>query len=101
MIFKKEDNTYTETDEEKLEMLSTHLEIVFNSDVNIDWSILSEITQKLVVKIIDTTLQFNEFSFVINKLTLHRAGYKRHFTECHKSSGKENGKFYLRYTQNF
>ena len=82
MIFKKEDNTYTETDEEKLEMLSTHLEIVFNSDVNIDWSILSEITQKLVVKIIDTTLQFNEFSFVINKLTLHRAGYKRHFTEC-------------------
>ena len=28
MRFKKKDNTYTETDEEKLEILSTHFEIV-------------------------------------------------------------------------
>ena len=68
----KEDETYTETDEEKFEMLSTHFEKLFNSDVNIDWSILSEIKQKPVFKIIDTTLQFNEFSCTINKLTLHR-----------------------------
>ena len=32
----KEDETYTETDEEKFEMLSTHFEKLFNSDVNID-----------------------------------------------------------------
>ena len=44
MKFKKEDETYTETDEEKLEMLSTHFEKVFNSEVNIDWSILLEIS---------------------------------------------------------
>ena len=43
IIFKKEDNTYTETDEEKLEVLLTHFENVLNSDVNIDWIILSEI----------------------------------------------------------
>ena len=34
---------------------------------------MSEIKQKPVFKIIDTTLQFNEFSCTINKLTLHRA----------------------------
>ena len=56
IIFKKEDNTYTETDEEKLEVLLTHFENVLNSDVNIDWIILSEIKQKPVFKIIDTTL---------------------------------------------
>ena len=73
MRFKKEDETYTETDEEKLEILSTHFEKVFNSDVNIDWSILLEIKQKPILHFIDTELQFNEFSFAINKLTLHRA----------------------------
>ena len=72
MRFKKEDNTYTETDAEKLEMLSTHFAIVFDNDANIDWCILSEIKQKLGFKIIDTTLQFSEFSFAIKKLTLHR-----------------------------
>ena len=65
MRFKKENNTYTETDEEKLEMLLNHFEIVFNSNINIDWSILSEIKQKPVFKIINTTLQFNEFTFAI------------------------------------
>ena len=73
MRFKKEDETYTETDEEYLEMLSTHFEKVFNSDINIDWSMLSEIKQKPILNFIDTKLQYNEFSFVINKLTLHRA----------------------------
>ena len=33
MRFKKEDNNYTENDEEKLEVLSSHFEIVINSDV--------------------------------------------------------------------
>ena len=72
MRFKKEDNTYTDTDEEKVAMLSTQFENVFNSTVNIDWSILTEIKQKPVFKVIDTILQYNEFSFAINKLTLHR-----------------------------
>ena len=72
MRFKKKDSTYTETDEEKLEILSTHFEKVFNSDVNIHWSILSVIKQKQVFKIIDATLQFNEFSFIFIKSTLHR-----------------------------
>ena len=56
-----------------LKMLSTHFAKLFNSDVNIDGCILSKIKQKVVFKIIDTTLQFNEFSFAINKLTLYRA----------------------------
>ena len=72
MRFKKEDNTYTETDEEKVEILSTHFEKCFKCTVNIDWSILTEIKQKPVFKFIDTILQYNEFSFAINKLTLHR-----------------------------
>ena len=50
-----------------------HTEKLFNSDVNIDGCILSKIKQKPVFKIIDTTLQFNEFSVAINKLTLHRS----------------------------
>ena len=56
MRFKKEDNTYTETDEEKVEILSTHFEFFLNDTVNIEWIILTEIKQKPVFKIIDTIL---------------------------------------------
>ena len=56
MRFKKEDNTYTETDEEKVEILSTHFEFFFNGTVNIEWIILTEIKQKPVFKVIDTIL---------------------------------------------
>ena len=57
MRFKKADDTYTETDEEKLEVLSTHFTKVFNSNVNIDWSILTEIKQKLNYSIMNSVLQ--------------------------------------------
>ena len=57
MRFKKADDTYTETDEKKLEVLSTHFTKVFNSNVNIDWSILTEIKQKLNYSIMNSVLQ--------------------------------------------
>ena len=102
MRFKKEDETYTETDKETLEMLSTHFEKLFNSDVNIDWSILSEIKQKPVFKIIDTTLQFNEFSFAINKLTLYRAADENGISpNAIKSLDKENRIFLFEICSDF
>ena len=100
--FKKDDETYTETDEEKLEILSTHFEKVFNSDVNIDWSILSEINQKPVFKIIDITLQFNKFTFLINKLTLHRAAVKNCISpNAIKALDKENKTFLFEICSDF
>ena len=83
-------------------MLSTHFEKVFNSDVNIDWSILSGIKQKPVFKIIDTTLQFNEFSFAINELTLHRAASENGISpNAIKTLDKENRAFLFEVCSNF
>ena len=82
--------------------MSTHFEQVFNSDVNIDWSILSEIKQKPVFKIIDTTLQFDKFSFAINKLTLLRAaGENSIYPNAIKALDNEIEHFYSKYAQIF
>ena len=82
--------------------MSTHFEKVFNSDVNIDWSILSEIKQKPVFKIIDTTLQFDKFSFTINKLTLLRAaGENSIYPNAIKALDKENRTFLFEICSDF
>ena len=49
--------TYFETDEENLDILSTDFRKVYNSDVNIDWSILSEIKQNQFSRLL--TLRYN------------------------------------------
>ena len=55
--FKKNEYTYFETDEENLDILSTDFRKVYNSDVNIDWIILSEIKQNQFSRLL--TLRYN------------------------------------------
>ena len=79
-------------------VLSTHFTKVFDSNVNIDWIILTEIKQTPVFKNIDTEVQYNEYSFAINKLTLHRAaGYNGISPNVIKALDKENRNLYLKY----
>ena len=55
---------------------------------------MTEIKQKPVFKIIDTELQYNEFSFVINKFSLHRAAGNIGISpNAIKSLDKENRNF--------
>lgn len=44
-----------------------------NSIVKIDWEILSELDQTPTHIEVDTPLDFKEFNYAINKLTLHKA----------------------------
>ena len=73
MRFKKADDTYTETDEENLEVLSTHFTKVFNSNVKIDWSVLDELIKRKTYSSMNLPLSKNEFNKAIIKLILHKA----------------------------
>ena len=64
MRFKKADDTYTKTDEEKLEVLSPHFTKVFNSNVNTDWSNLTEVKQKLNYSIMNSVLQLINWLYI-------------------------------------
>ena len=67
---------------------------MFDSNVNIDWIILTEIKQTPVFKNIDTEVQYNEYSFAINKLTLHIASEDNSISRnAIKALDKENINF--------
>ena len=47
MRFLKKDGTFTETDEEKVEILSEHFQNVYNRKVTIEWAVLQEFKKNL------------------------------------------------------
>ena len=73
MRFKLKNNEITTTDEEKAEILKNHFHDVFNSKIDIDWSIINELLQKEMCQDIGSPLNFQEFNVAIKKLTLHKA----------------------------
>ena len=43
MRFIKEDDNFTGTDEEVVEILATHFHKVYNSNIEIEWSVLDDL----------------------------------------------------------
>ena len=70
---KKEDDSFTETDPEVVELLSKFLHSVYNRKINIDWEILNEIKDKPKSEYLDIPVSFYEFKEAIKKLVLHKA----------------------------
>ena len=73
MRFEKDDGTFTMSDEEIIEILSKHFHKVYNSNVEIDWSILDELIQRKTYSSMNLPLSIIEFNKAILKLILHKA----------------------------
>ena len=73
MRFRKENGEFTKTNKENVAELVKHFLKVFNSKVNIDWTLLDELKQKSIKEELGTPLSLKEFTSAIMKLTLHKS----------------------------
>lgn len=61
MRFVKEDVNFTGTDEEVVEILVKHFHKVYNSNVEIDWSVLDDLKQKPIRSDMNVSLSLHDF----------------------------------------
>ena len=61
MRFVKEDVNFTGTDEEVAEILVKHFNKVYNSNVEIDWSVLDDLKQKPIRSDMNVSLSLHDF----------------------------------------
>ena len=73
MRFIKEDDNFTGTDEEVVEILATHFHKVYNSNIEIEWSVLDDLKQKPIRADMNLPLSLYEFEQAIRKLILHKS----------------------------
>ena len=73
MRFIKEDDNFTGTDEEVVEILATHFHKVYNSNIEIEWSVLDDLKQKSIRTDMNLPLSLYDFEQAIRKLILHKA----------------------------
>ena len=69
----KEDGSFTGTDEEIVDILAHHFYKVYNSNVEIEWSVLDDLNQKPARSDMNLPLSLFEFENAIRKLILHKA----------------------------
>ena len=95
---KKEDNCFTETDPEVVELLSKFFHSVYNREIDIDWDVLKEIKNKPTLNYLDVPMSFFEFKEAIKKLVLHKApGLNEVSPNAIKALNIENKKTFLKY----
>ena len=70
---KKGDNSFTETNSEVVELLSTFFHSVYNREIDIDWGVLKEIKNKPTLNYLDVLISFFEFKEAVKKLVLHKS----------------------------
>ena len=73
MRFTKEDGSLTRTDEKFVEILAKHFHKVYNSNVEIEWSVLDDLKQKPIRADMNLPLSLYEFEQAIRKMILHKA----------------------------
>ena len=73
MRFIKEDGSFVGTDEEVVEILAKHFHKVYNSNVEIEWSVLDYLKQKPILSDMNLPLSLYKFKQAIRKLILHKA----------------------------
>ena len=73
MRFTKEDDSLTRTDGKFVEILAKHFHKVYNSNVEIEWSVLDDLKQKPIRADMNLPLSLYEFEQAIRKLILHKA----------------------------
>ena len=72
MRFTKEDGSLTRTDEKFVEILAKHFHKVYNSNVEIEWSVLDYLKQKPILSDMNLPLSLYKFKQAIRKLILHK-----------------------------
>ena len=72
MSFRKENGKFAKTNKEIVVELVKHFHKLFNSKVNVDWTLLDELKQKYIKEELGTPLTLKEFISAIKKLNLHK-----------------------------
>ena len=67
MRFRKENDGFTTTNKENVVELIEHFHKLFNSKVNVDWTLLDELKQKYIKEKLGTPLTLKEFISAIKK----------------------------------
>ena len=71
--FVTDDDAITDSNEVNIDIQSNFFRKVYNSNVEVDWSILDDLKQELIYSDTNTPLSLFEFSLAIKKLILHTA----------------------------
>ena len=73
MRFIKEDGSFVGTDEEVVEILAKHFHKAYNSNIEIERSVLDYLKQKPILSDMNLPLSLYKFKQAIRKLILHKA----------------------------
>ena len=73
MQFVIDDDAFINSNEVNINIQSKNFHKVYNSNVEVDWSILDDLKQELIYSDTNTPLSLFEFSLAIKKLILHTA----------------------------